>query len=82
MNEVLYFGDEEHLCYRSSNILGHKSTEYPGNAILTHGVSVVKPVRAVGAYPADVCMVGRYGQWKKGVLVDDAYRDTLQVLGG
>lgn len=79
-NEIVYYGDTEHRAYRSSNILGHKSIEYPGHEILTGGVYVTKPLRAVGTRPDGVDLVGRYGRWRKGVLVDDAYTETVEYI--
>lgn len=89
-NEIHYFGNPEEAAYRSSNIKGVKSIEYP---VTTLGVyqecqSVTKPLAArvpstgalVGAHHGGVDLLGRYGLWKKGVLVDDAYRQALEIL--
>jgi hypothetical protein len=80
-NEIHYYGDDAE-CYRSSWIGAHKSIEYPSNARLTGpaAVAVEKPLSFAGAPDPRVNMVGRYGQWQKGVLVDDAYERTLSLL--
>ncbi len=88
-DEIHYYGNQDVSAYRSSNIKGIKSIEYPATALGVYQEcqSVAKPLaardaggRLVGARHAGVDLLGRYGRWQKGVLVDDAYRQTLEIL--
>lgn len=65
--------------YRASNIFGNESLEFaqdPSGEV----VKISKPTHASfeNPYP-HLHLFGRYGKWQKGVLVDDAYRDAVEV---
>jgi hypothetical protein len=89
-NEIHYYGNQDEAAYRSSCIMGVKSTEYPATTLGVYQEcqSVTKPLAAripstgalVGAHHGGVDLLGRYGRWKKGALVDDAYRQALEIL--
>ena len=79
-NQIVYYGIEEVPAYRSSLINGYGSIEYPGSMDLPGAKRIVKPLRAVGAEVPGVHMLGRYGKWQKGVLVDDAFREATEII--
>jgi len=74
--------------YRSSNILGYGSTEWPGTLFdyqiselsADQRVRVQKPLRTDCTCRPHVVRAGRFGEWKKGVLVHDAYNKVREVL--
>lgn len=85
-NQIIYFGDYRHA-YRTSNIKGVKSTEYPSLLSVPFvwrrggmATRVVKPLDCVVELPG-VCRLGRYGKWQKGVLAHHAYEEARQVIG-
>jgi len=91
-NRIVYYGDDAPW-YRASNVNGSQSTEWPSSfedEDLTGPnektmVKIRKPVKAIDRTGAraslpGVLLVGRYGKWQKGVLVDHAFRDTLNAL--
>lgn len=84
-NIIVYSGDPVHRWYRTSRIFGHESTEYAGWAIPNPGESGVyrtgiKPTWTTCNCWQDVHRVGRFGQWKKGVLVHHAFNEAQQLL--
>lgn len=66
--------------YRSSNIFGYKTTEWPGGRKPPiSGVSkVVKPIRTDCDCFKWIKRVGRYGTWTKGTLAHQAYHDLAR----
>ena len=70
----------ERAWYRASEVFGHATVEWPeGRKPPIPGVArVLKPLdhRSTAAY--DMIHVGRYGEWKKGVLSTDAFRKVLK----
>lgn len=80
---IVYNGDPEDEWYRSSDIFGHASTEYPDGPSFIGSASINKPLSAdYAAIPVpNLFLLGRYGKWQKGVLVDDAYREAVTIVG-
>lgn len=90
-NFVLCSGKPVDRWYRQSRIQGYENTEWPievfrnENSLRMDGHKlwrVVKPLETdcdcyVGE---DVFFVGRYGEWRKGVLAHSGYYDTAQIL--
>ncbi len=74
--------------YRSSDIMGYASTEWPGTLFdyqvseLDAGarVRVTKPLRTNCDCRPQIVRAGRFGEWRKGVLVHDAYNKVKEVL--
>lgn len=84
-NTVRYNGLEHPRWYRVANIQGHCTAEWPAhsNAMkppYTGVVSVTKPLSTNCDCWPDLIRVGRYAQWKKGVLVHDAYDAALKAF--
>lgn len=91
---IIYHGEDAPQ-YRSSQIRGIMHVEYPNEkAVHRTGVPlpnlrrVVKPLDVDGGdetrqgiVPDGVHLVGRYGQWRKGVLAHHAQTQVEEVLG-
>jgi hypothetical protein len=80
-NTVLYNGTRDVSWYRTSQLFGHGGTEW-GNGLnpILETVEVSKPVRCTcDCYP-EVIKVGRFGKWKKGTLIHDAFTSSLKEL--
>lgn len=82
VNEIVYNGEPSPSWYRASNINGHCGTEWSTNTPkppLPNLIQVKKPVWTnCDCYP-QMIRVGRYGEWKKGVLVDDAFKKVMAL---
>lgn len=82
---IVYNGEPGVPWYRSSNLWGHMSIEYPEAAkippaIAQYGrVLVEKPLYAKVDIPG-VILSGRYGRWEKGVLVDESYHQAIAEI--
>lgn len=77
-NTVVYNGDPLWEWYRVSRIDGHNAiestSEFPG------AFSGIKPTHNnCDCFPS-VKRVGRFGQWKKGVLVHHSYKQAIEHL--
>lgn len=70
--------------YRAANVFGYHTVEWPwrdGKRPPIEGVSeVVKPLRTTCNCWPNVVRLGRYGQWKKGVLSHEAFYETDSLL--
>lgn len=87
-NTVLCQGEPMYPWYRASRIQGYENTEWPFDKRPTrveekygHKVWLVeKPTfTTCRCYPW-VHRMGRYGQWKKGVLSHEAWDDTMKLI--
>lgn len=77
-NIVVYNGDPITPWYRASKIggVGYKEFGHP-----VEGAKVgVKPLWTTCDCHPEMMKVGRFGQWKRGVLVHHAYEETLRAL--
>jgi hypothetical protein len=86
-NEIHYDGTKERSWYRSSNINGVVGTEWAEDMLPPYSKSKAVSVRKPIAHSCDcwndeprLVFAGRYGQWKKGVLVQDGFVQTWQAL--
>lgn len=80
---IVCSGREEDQWYRVSNVFGHHTVEWPGDIVPDppHGASrVKKPLETSCQCNPDVIRVGRYGEWKKGVLSHTAFEKGLAVV--
>lgn len=86
-NAIVYNGTAEDRWYRTSSIFGHDGTEWSshrGHPIGEKIVGGIKPLRTdctCHYRHSDFYRLGRFGQWEKGVLVSDAYKDAVQLVG-
>lgn len=85
---IVYNGEPNCPWYRTSNLWGHMSIEFPGK----HGFHPVpdcyegfdayeikKPLVTMASIPG-VIASGRYGRWEKGVLVDESYHQAIAEI--
>lgn len=80
-NSIVLNGIHGEPWYRSSDIMGFGQTEWPGTLLdyqmseRTAGqyVRVQKPLRTDCDCRPNIIRAGRFGEWKKGVLVHHAY---------
>jgi hypothetical protein len=85
-NTVIYDGTSSVSWYRTSNIMGVGSTEWGESAPakLPHYdeiTSVTKPISTnCTCFSDDVLHVGRYGEWRKGVLAHEAFVKTFAAI--
>jgi hypothetical protein len=81
-NSVVCNGEPDIGWYRSANVFGLSTTEWPGKRRPPfEGVAqVVKPLKTTcDCFPL-VMRVGRYGKWQKGVLSHTAFDDVYKKL--
>lgn len=80
--EVVLNGSPDTGWYRTSNVFGYRTAEWPGGKKPPlSGVSeVVKPISTDCRCHPDVIRVGRYGTWTKGVLSHHAYEKAASLL--
>ena len=83
-NTVICDGTIDKAWYRCSMIGGQCNTEWPGNRrpplSSDHLWSVTKPIKTTCDCLPEVHRMGRYGRWEKGVLVDDAFYRTAELI--
>lgn len=69
--------------YRVAQVFGLVTCEWPETPKPPFAVSEVrKPISTTCDCWPNVLRVGRYGQWKKGVLVHHAYAEVMEALVG
>jgi hypothetical protein len=69
--------------YRTSNVFGHSTIEWPGHKRKPPFEGVVgfnKPLSTDCDCLSSVVRVGRYGRWQKGVLSHEAYNATVRAI--
>jgi hypothetical protein len=82
-NTVVCSGDGATEWYRASNIFGYRTVEWPAatSPPLPGATKVNKPLsNNCDCWPT-VTRLGRFGQWRKGVLVHHAFHDAVMVMG-
>lgn len=84
---IAYDGTPDVRWYRTSNLWGFQSTEYPISAYdaspemqADPNIIVVKKPLSTDAFIPNVILSGRYGRWEKGVLVDESYFQAIQEI--
>lgn len=84
LNTVVCSGERDVSWYRSANILGYHTTEWPEKKRPPiEGISpVAKPIGTNCNCAPMVHRVGRYGTWTKGVLSHEAFYQTYFGLAG
>ena len=84
-NQIICDGTEETPWTRLSRVFGYTSIEWPDGDTPPHpnASKIKRPLRfepGIGHDPSTFMMhVGRYGTWKKGVLVTDAFKEVFKV---
>lgn len=80
-NSVICNGEKAPAWYRSSKIQGHTTVEWPHWSRPPISVTnVVKPLSTTCECNPDIERMGRYGEWKKGVLSHSAFYNTVDLL--
>lgn len=84
-NTVHYNGTDSAAWYRKANIHGYCTVEWPAwggrrKPPVSGVVRVTKPLSTNCTCWPELIRVGRYGQWKKGVLVNHAYDRVMSKL--
>lgn len=82
-NTIVYNGNENPTWYRASRIFGCSTVEWPGwmpQPPLRGVARVQKPLSTTCTCWPTVAHVGRYGAWRKGVLLHNVYDDTISAL--
>lgn len=84
-NMIRYDATRETSWYRASRIFGHSTAEWPATRKKPpiSGLAVVsKPLSTTCTCGPNVIRIGRYGQWKKGVLAHTAFEQVDRILKG
>jgi hypothetical protein len=81
-NLVVCSGHEDDWWYRAARIQGWETTEFPHDRKpnAKRVWEVEKPISTDCACNPTVHRLGRYGQWKKGVLSDAAFYDAEDIM--
>lgn len=81
-NSVVCNGEPDVGWYRSANVFGRSTTEWPTRRKPpVEGVAqVVKPLKHNCTCFPGIMRVGRYGKWQKGVLSHSAYYEVMEKL--
>lgn len=77
-NSIVYNGHPGDHWYRTSRIFGHEATE--STTPFPHAQTGVKPLSTDCDCLPEVHRVGRFGTWKKGVLVHHAFHQAQEVI--
>jgi hypothetical protein len=79
---VVCDGTDDVSWYRASNVFGHATVEWAreDKPPVENVSRVVKPISTNCTCHQGLIRVGRYGEWKKGVLSHEAYFRTLEAL--
>jgi hypothetical protein len=79
--EIICSGDRNTGWYRSANVFGYRTAEWGGEKRppLDNLARVIKPLATDCDCWPGVIRVGRYGEWKKGVLAHEAYTKAVQL---
>lgn len=85
-NTIICNGKDEEspVWYRVSNIFGQKTVEWPGEIPeppVETVARVTKPLQTNCNCRPEIVRLGRYGAWRKGVLVHEVYAQAKEMLG-
>lgn len=79
-NTIVYNGNPEQDWYRQSMLFGTKGTEWAHKPNGVETVEVAKPLHNDCDCWPQVKKFGRYGEWRKGLLVHHAYQDARKAM--
>lgn len=77
--EIIMSGDEEDVWYRQSNLFGWKGVEFPCE--VGGSVKIQKPISTTYPGVPGVLHLGRYGEWRKAVLVHEVFHRAASFMG-
>jgi hypothetical protein len=82
-NTIIYNGHPGVPWYRASNLFGHESMEFPIKPFRKPGDGAIRGMKPT-AHNCDChpnwMRVGRFGQWKRGVLVHNAFEEVTHAM--
>lgn len=80
-NMILLDASQDVSWYRLSKVFGYSTIEWPGRRKPpVEGVQQwFKPLSCIAHGATDFLHMGRYGEWKKGVLTTDVFHQALKV---
>jgi len=76
-------GDPDVSWYRACRVFDHTTVEWPRTRKrppIEGVVQVLKPLDTNCTCWPEIKYLGRYGEWKKGVLVHEVYRDAIHAM--
>lgn len=77
-------GEPDVSWYRTFNVFDHSTTEWPKRKIrppIAGVVPVLKPTQTnCDCFAGQINFLGRYGEWRKGVLTHHVYRRASELL--
>jgi hypothetical protein len=80
-SHIWYDGTRNVSWYRTSNIFGEGSTEWGMRDLPYKTVAVRKPISTTcQCFNGKVMFTGRYGAWRKGILIHQAFADTWRLI--
>lgn len=80
-SHIWYDGTSNVSWYRTSVIFGEGSTEWGMRDLPYKTVTVRKPISTTcQCFNGKVMFTGRYGAWRKGILIHQAFVDTWRLL--
>lgn len=81
-NTIVYDGTEERSWGRSSLLFGNPGTEWGSEVKMPFPDKAIarKPLMTTCDCHPEIVKVGRFGTWRKGVLVNDAYQTTIEAI--
>lgn len=83
-NRIICDGTAQHSWYRKSQVFGYSTIEWPGSVAIkkqpARSVRVGKPLWTDCTCHPDVIHAGRYGAWKKSVLVHQVPGEVEKAL--
>lgn len=82
-NTIVYDGTKDRSWYRCSNLFGHGGTEWSSigpRPPVADVVRINKPIRTNCDCHPKVIRVGRYGEYKKGVLTHHAFYKVWELI--
>jgi hypothetical protein len=80
-NYVVCDGTSETDWYRNAVVFGYQTTEWPRKQRVD-AVTVRKPLFNECDCHPEVIRLGRYGAWRKGILVHNVYEDAVKLFNG
>jgi len=79
-DHVLCDGTDEVPWYRSALVFGYRTIEWPRKWSEPNAVVVRKPLHTECTCHPEIVRLGRYGAWRKGILVHNVYEDATTLM--
>lgn len=77
---IVYSGSPEEAWYRTSSIFGVGQTEFSSASAPPRSTLGIKPLSTDCDCCKGVLRLGRFGQWKKGILTHHAFQEAMHAL--